>query len=99
MIVQMFRWRGGSAKPEPSHMACLLQVGKISLQSLALEGDEDADQLKELSDAELQDVNTEQLQYQRAVMEEQLKDMKPNMAAVEEYRRKVGDLDYKFSSL
>ena len=67
-------------------------MGKISVQSLALEGDEDGDQLRELSDEELQEVDAEQLQYQRAVMEEQIKGMKPNMAAVEEYKRKVSRL-------
>jgi structural maintenance of chromosome 4 len=64
------------------------ELGKISVQSLALEGEETSEQLKMLTDEELRELDIEELQYKRAVIEEQLKDLKPNMAAVEEYRRK-----------
>ena len=74
-------------------------MGKVSVQSLALEGEENNEQLKVLSDEELQELDIEELQYKRAVIEEQLKDLKPNMAAVEEYKRKVCVVDLQYRSL
>lgn len=46
-------------------------------------------------DAEaLRDVDTEKIQYEITIIEEQLNRMKPNMAAILEYKRKVERLFY-----
>ena len=47
------------------------------------------DEVKELGEAELEALDKKTVEYEITVLEEQLKQMTPNMAAIEEYRRKV----------
>jgi structural maintenance of chromosome 4 len=58
------------------------------LELHVLEGLE-ACSLKQLSQEELAEVNTEKTQYQITLMEERNQKMTPNMAAIKEYKRKV----------
>ena len=47
------------------------------------------EEVKELGEAELEALDKKTVEYEITVLEEQLKQMTPNMAAIEEYRRKV----------
>ena len=47
------------------------------------------EEMKELGEAELEALDKKTVEYEITVLEEQLKQMTPNMAAIEEYRRKV----------
>jgi hypothetical protein len=50
----------------------------------------DVGELTELSPEALVDIDKEGVQYEITVLEEKLAQMKPNMAAIAEYRKKVG---------
>ncbi|KAK3094368.1 hypothetical protein FSP39_000811 [Pinctada imbricata] len=70
-----------------------------SLKLTPIDGKE-AGELKELSSEELEDVDIEKTSYEITIIEESLAKMKPNMAAIAEYRKKeelylqrVGELD------
>ena len=47
------------------------------------------EEVKELGEEELEELDKKAVEYEITVMEERLKQMTPNMAAIEEYRRKV----------
>lgn len=47
-------------------------------------------ELTELTPESLTDIDKEGVQYEITVLEEKLAQMKPNMAAIAEYRKKVG---------
>ncbi|XP_067017263.1 structural maintenance of chromosomes protein 4-like isoform X2 [Acropora muricata] len=63
------------------------ELNKLSLQSVSLNG-ESEDTLPTLTPDELDKVDKETVQYEITVEEEKLKQMKPNMAAIAEYRKK-----------
>ena len=46
--------------------------------------------LETLTEEELAEIHTKDTQFAITVLEEQLNQMKPNMAAIAEYRKKVG---------
>lgn len=48
-------------------------------------------ELTELTPESLTDIDKEGVQYEITVLEEKLAQMKPNMAAIAEYRKKVGE--------
>lgn len=49
-------------------------------------------ELTELTPESLTDIDKEGVQYEITVLEEKLAQMKPNMAAIAEYRKKVGEV-------
>ena len=49
-------------------------------------------ELSEVSPEALRDIDKEGVQYEITVLEEKLAQMKPNMAAIAEYRKKVGHI-------
>lgn len=59
----------------------------------AVEG-EQGDQLPTFSAEQLEGVLTDEVQYKITVKEERLAQMKPNMAAIAEYKKKVSFLSY-----
>ena len=64
-----------------------LQLGRLTLHKL--EGQETSE-LPDLDKHTLRSLNKEDTQYEITVLEEKLAQMKPNMAAIAEYRKKVG---------
>ena len=44
----------------------------------------------EMEEAELEAIDKQAVEYEITMLEERLKQMTPNMAAIEEYKRKVG---------
>ena len=45
--------------------------------------------MPEMTEEELDKINKQEMEYQITMLEERLKQMSPNMAAIEEYRKKV----------
>jgi hypothetical protein len=70
--------------------ACLLlfQVSKLKLHEVDSQQQQPT-QLQTFDADALRDVDTEKIQYEITIIEEQLNRMKPNMAAILEYKRKV----------
>lgn len=64
-----------------------LQMSSLSLTPI--DGKE-VGELTELTPEALTDIDKEGVQYEITVLEEKLAQMKPNMAAIAEYRKKVG---------
>ena len=62
---------------------CSHKISKLSLES---------EEMREMSEEELQGINRQETEYQITMLEERLKQMTPNMAAIEEYKRKVRTL-------
>ncbi|XP_005096414.1 structural maintenance of chromosomes protein 4 [Aplysia californica] len=76
------------------------EVSGLKLTSVSREDEEESLTLPELSAEELASLGKQEVQYQITVQEERLASMKPNMAAIAEYRKKeetylqrVGELD------
>ena len=65
---------------------CVLQLSKLSLTSV---DGETPSALTTHDTQYLADVNKEDVQYEITVLEEKLAQMKPNMAAIAEYKKKV----------
>ena len=49
----------------------------------------DKEDMPEMTEEELDKINKQEMEYQITMLEERLKQMSPNMAAIEEYRKKV----------
>ena len=64
------------------------QVSKLSLHVQEDMGDTPS-ALATLTEEQLSNINTKDTQFAITVLEEQLAQMKPNMAAIAEYRKKV----------
>lgn len=62
------------------------QSGKLSLHKI---DDQDNVELETYEREKLHDVSKEDTQYEITVLEEKMNQMKPNMAAIAEYRKKV----------
>eukprot|EP00698_Gefionella_okellyi_P003480 TRINITY_DN13290_c0_g1_i1.p1 TRINITY_DN13290_c0_g1~~TRINITY_DN13290_c0_g1_i1.p1 ORF type:complete len:1252 (-),score=398.39 TRINITY_DN13290_c0_g1_i1:119-3832(-) len=60
---------------------------------------EDADALPVLSEVELEEFDTERVQHEIALLEETLANMKPNLAAIEEYRKKEAEYRERLAEL
>ena len=69
-------------------MFLCLQVSRLSLHHLEDQEERNAT-LATLSEEQLANINTKDTQFAITVLEEQLAQMKPNMAAIAEYRKKV----------
>ena len=67
-------------------MFFITQLGKLSLH--VSEG-VDTEELPTIQEDKLKDINKEDTQYEITVLEEKLAQMKPNMAAIAEYKKKV----------
>ena len=50
---------------------------------------QEVEELQTISEEELEEINKEDIQFNITVQEEKLTQMKPNMAAIAEYRKKV----------
>ncbi len=48
--------------------------------------------MPEMTGEELDKINKQEIEYQITMLEERLKQMSPNMAAIEEYRKKVSTI-------
>ena len=46
----------------------------------------------EMTEEELVQIDKQEIEYEITMLEERLKQMTPNMAAIEEYKRKVADI-------
>jgi len=64
----------------------LFQLKTLQLQTIP---GEEPKELPVLSDEELSEVDTNKLQYAITKLEEQLKQQKPNLTAIQEYKKKV----------
>lgn len=64
-----------------------LQLARLSLHQI--DGQEE-EQMETLEASQLEDVDKEDIEYQITILEEKMSKMKPNMAAIAEYRKKVG---------
>eukprot|EP00794_Sanderia_malayensis_P011500 gene11500-12695_t len=64
------------------------EIGKLELHNLGNDEEENQETFPVLSEQELEDLNKEEVMYAITVKEEQLAQLKPNMAAITEYRKK-----------
>ncbi|XP_033118260.1 structural maintenance of chromosomes protein 4-like [Anneissia japonica] len=62
------------------------EIQKLSLHKLR--NQEEEEKLEELQEEELNEVNAEEVQYEITVLEEKLAGMKPNLAAIQQYKKK-----------
>ena len=65
------------------------QIAKLSLEK---------DDIPEMNEEELEQINKQEIEYQITMLEEKLKQMTPNMAAIEEYRKKVSPEGHSHSN-
>lgn len=70
-------------------MSLILQMSLLKLTPTSLEEEQAGLTLPTLSEEELQRLNRQEVQMGITVQEEKLSSMKPNMAAIAEYRKKV----------
>ena len=77
-----------SVKPNPSRGR---QLSKLELQSVpeSDRAEEDITELPELSEDELRQLDDEAVKYTLTMQEEELSRLKPDLAALAEYRKKV----------
>lgn len=61
------------------------ELGRLSLHQI---DEEEKEQLETLEAGQLEDVDKEDIEYQITILEEKMSEMKPNMAAIAEYRKK-----------
>ncbi|EDO40646.1 predicted protein [Nematostella vectensis] len=76
------------------------ELSKLELQCVGISDEQQKEELPKLSTEDLEAVDKEAVMYEITVLEEKLAQLKPNMAAIAEYRKKeeaylarVGELD------
>ncbi|XP_031567027.1 structural maintenance of chromosomes protein 4-like [Actinia tenebrosa] len=76
------------------------ELSKLELQSVGLSDNQQDESLPTLTNEELTNIDKQAIMYEITVLEEKLNQLKPNMAAIAEYRKKeeaylarVGELD------
>ncbi|XP_071950231.1 structural maintenance of chromosomes protein 4-like [Antedon mediterranea] len=62
------------------------EIQKLTLHKML--GQEEEEKLEELTEEQLDDVNAEAVQFEITVLEEKLTGMKPNLAAIQQYKKK-----------
>lgn len=64
----------------------IFQIGHLQLSPIS---GQEVGEIAAIPDEELAELDKEAIQYEITVLEEKLAQMKPNMAAIAEYRKKV----------